>query len=108
MKKQLINEAFRLQQLAGIQPVNILKEEVEGYSYFYDFEGNKSDEDDIIGTSREPKYMQSIEFANGKSYKIGDVEPEEGGEIIALKKWPNGYEIASEMGRDEDEYQTNF
>ena len=27
MKKQLINEAFRLQQLAGIQPINSLNEE---------------------------------------------------------------------------------
>jgi hypothetical protein len=28
MKKQLINEAFRLQALAGIEPINSLKEEV--------------------------------------------------------------------------------
>jgi hypothetical protein len=27
MKKQLINEAFRLQQLSGIQPINSLNEE---------------------------------------------------------------------------------
>jgi hypothetical protein len=27
MKKQLINEAFRLQQLAGIEPINSLNEE---------------------------------------------------------------------------------
>jgi hypothetical protein len=27
MKKKLINEAFRLQQLAGIQPINSLNEE---------------------------------------------------------------------------------
>ena len=28
MKKQLINEAFRLQQLAGIQPINSLNEKL--------------------------------------------------------------------------------
>ena len=35
MKKQLINEAFRLQQLAGIQPINSLNEEHKFYSRSY-------------------------------------------------------------------------
>jgi hypothetical protein len=35
MKKELINEAFRLQQLAGIEPINSLNEEF-GYDKFMD------------------------------------------------------------------------
>ncbi len=36
MKKQLINEAFRLQQLAGIKPVNSLNENTPGFDTFMD------------------------------------------------------------------------
>lgn len=49
MKKQLINEAFRLQQLAGIQPLVSLKEEYEDMSDEYkdDFEPINSDMSNI-------------------------------------------------------------
>jgi hypothetical protein len=36
MKKQLINEAFRLQQLAGIQPINSLNENDHAYDALMD------------------------------------------------------------------------
>jgi len=36
MKKQLINEAFRLQTLAGIKPINSLNENTPGFDAFMD------------------------------------------------------------------------
>ena len=36
MKKQLINEAFRLQTLAGIKPINSLNEDTAGFHEFMD------------------------------------------------------------------------
>jgi hypothetical protein len=187
MKKQLINEAFRLQQLAGIQPINSLNEESrdepkskldrivqqawqeddinkaknlvanyisnskinndskktilnkmkvitdkekldyylansllkfekmglkeeseEGYSYYYDFKGNESNASKVMGNAKpnEGIKMQSITLSDGISYKIGDEEPEESGKIIYILKYPNGYEVASVSGFDEEEYQT--
>ena len=116
--KKLINEAFRLQQLAGIQPINslitfekiILKEGAEGYSYYYDFRGNESNADIVMGNANDDEgiEIQSVTLADRKSYEIGDEEPEEGGTIISIVKWPDGYEVASISGFDEEEYQTKF
>ena len=36
MKKQLINEAFRLQAIAGIKPINSLNENTPGFDAFMD------------------------------------------------------------------------
>ena len=106
MKKQLINEAFRLQTLAGIRPINSLNEEpkmglkegLEGYSYYYNSQGKPTSEDKVVVSRDEkPEKLKSITLANGKTYEIGDIEPEEGGTILLILKYNNGYEIASEI-----------
>jgi hypothetical protein len=87
-----------------------LSEGVEGYSYYYDFNGNESNAHKVMGNANQDEGIEikSVTLADKKSYEIGDEEPEEWGKIISIVKWPNGYEIASLSGFDEEEYQVTY
>lgn len=59
MKKQLINEAFRLQQLAGIKPVNTLNENTPGFHEFMDVVDSMFK----VGTPEHAKLSKAVEKA---------------------------------------------
>jgi hypothetical protein len=80
MKKGLINEAFRLQQLAGIAPINEvgLQKEVMAQAQI---------------TSFSPEDIKSISFPNGTVFTVGDVDME-GGIVISIEKTAEGFEVS--------------
>ena len=80
MKKGLINEAFRLQQLAGITPINEvgLQKEVMAQAQI---------------TSFSPEDIKSISFPNGTVFTVGDVDME-GGIVISIEKTAEGFEVS--------------
>lgn len=89
MKKPLINEAFRLQQLAGIDPINSLNEEF-GYDDFMD----AVDDYYEIGTPEHEKLSAAVASALDK------------GDIYPMPHEPSSYArqvklIAKEIGLDE-------
>ena len=89
MKKELINEAFRLQQLAGIKAINSLNEEF-GYDKFMD----AVDDEYEIGTPEHEKLSAAVSAAldNGDIYPM----PEEMGSYLKQVRL-----IAKEIGLDE-------
>jgi hypothetical protein len=66
MKKQLINEAFRLQQLAGIQPINSLNEKLDAVGH------EDSDVDNDGDTDKTDKYLLKRRKAISKNMSEGE------------------------------------
>ncbi len=69
MKKQLINEAFRLQQLAGIMPINSLNENTPGSDSLIDTINN------ILSTNINPEldtFIKPVKFKLEQAFAEGD------------------------------------
>jgi hypothetical protein len=66
MKKQLINEAFRLQQLAGVKPVNSLNENTPGFDAFMD----------AVDDTFEPGTLENKKLADAVSNALDNGELE--------------------------------
>lgn len=90
MKKQLIKEAFRLQQIAGLRPVN----EILPSSDTPRRRGLQREE---VGqaqtTTFSPQDIKSVSFANGTSFTVGDIDME-GGIVISIEKTSTGFEVS--------------
>ncbi len=67
MKRQFINEAFRLQQIAGIKSINTLNEDTPGFNSFMDTVEDFFDE----GTPEYDKLAAAVEQA----LENGDITP---------------------------------
>lgn len=70
MKKQLINEAFRLQQLAGIQPINSLNEKLDDVGREdsdVDNDGDEDESDEFILKRRE---LISKNMSEGEDHEV--------------------------------------
>ena len=70
MKKQLINEAFRLQQLAGIQPINSLNEKLDDVGREdsdVDNDGDEDESDEFILNRRE---LISKNMSEGEDHEV--------------------------------------
>jgi archaellum component FlaC len=68
MKKQLINEAFRLQQLAGIKPINSLNEKLDAVGH------EDKDIDNDGDVDKTDKYLLKRRKAVAANLKEGDHE----------------------------------
>ena len=66
MKRQLINEAFRLQQLAGIQAINNLNEKLDAVGH------EDSDIDNDGDTDKTDKYLANRRKAISKNMSEGE------------------------------------
>jgi len=70
VKKQLINEAFRLQQLAGIQPINSLNEKLDDVGREdsdVDNDGDEDESDEFILKRRE---LISKNMSEGEDHEV--------------------------------------
>jgi len=90
MKKQLIKEAFRLQQIAGLRPIN----EILPSS---DTPRRKGLQREQMGQAKtalfSPKEIKSVSFPNGTSFTVGDVDME-GGIVISIEQTATGFEVS--------------
>jgi len=87
MKRQFINEAFRLQQIAGIKSINTLNEDTPGFNSFMDTVEDFFDE----GTPEYERLAAAVEKAL------------ESGDITSMPHEPSSYykqveQIAKELG----------
>ena len=90
MKKQLINEAFRLQQLAGIQPINSLNEKLDAVGH------EDKDIDNDGDVDKTDKYLL-------KRRKAVSANLKEGGDYDAIAQAEFGMDY-DQLGPNEQEW----
>jgi hypothetical protein len=105
MKKQLINEAFRLQTLAGIKPINSLNEDTAGFHEFMDVVDSMYKP----GTPEHAKLSKAVEDALDNSrlavnqYGVDDAEGQVktiAKKIGLLKEGENNYVMVTYEGHN--------